>query len=201
MSRFRSALAFALVATLLLATGAGEARPGSGGSFGSRGIAHLYAAGGYAHPPTPAAPVERSMTQPARPSGRSRSLPARPRLPGNRPASLAGCSPVCSALASFGLLFGQGLFGGLTGSRSIRGFVLQIALVVIVARLAPVLVAAAERPRRRRWASRCATPPHANSGTPYIWAAPAAPSSAGSGGEVKITPADFVTPLSGCSAR
>jgi len=35
----------------------------------------------------------------------------------------------------FGLLFGQGLFGGMTGFASIIGLLLQIVLVVIVARL------------------------------------------------------------------
>ena len=36
----------------------------------------------------------------------------------------------------FGLLFGHGLFGGMAGFASIIGIVLQVALIVIVARLA-----------------------------------------------------------------
>jgi predicted lipid-binding transport protein (Tim44 family) len=35
----------------------------------------------------------------------------------------------------FGLLFGQGLFGGMAGFASIIGLLLQVMLVVIVARL------------------------------------------------------------------
>ena len=44
----------------------------------------------------------------------------------------------------FGLLFGQGFFGGMAGFASIIGLLLQVVLVVIVARLIFRLVAAAQ---------------------------------------------------------
>jgi hypothetical protein len=44
----------------------------------------------------------------------------------------------------FGRLFGQGLFGGMTGFASIIGLLLQVMLIVIVARLNLRLVAAAQ---------------------------------------------------------
>jgi apolipoprotein N-acyltransferase len=40
-----------------------------------------------------------------------------------------------SAQVFFGLLFGHGLFGGMAGFASIIGLLLQVVLVVIVARL------------------------------------------------------------------
>jgi len=193
MFRIRSALAFAMVAALVLAIGQAEARPGSGGSFGSRGTRTFTPPATTRTAPTPAAPVERSMTQPARPSaGVAQPTPARPGL-FNRPGFFGGLLTGLLGAGLLGLLFGQGLFGGLTGLASILGFLLQIALVVIVARLAWSWwqrrngLAVAGGPSLRD------ADPRANAGAPYDFGRAGASSSAGSGGAVKIAPADFDT--------
>ena len=80
--------------------------------------------------------MQRSATQP---SGAGRS--ARPGGLFNRPGGLFGGGLLGGLAAGFlgaglfGLLFGSGLFGGLGGFASILGLLIQVALVVIVARL------------------------------------------------------------------
>jgi predicted lipid-binding transport protein (Tim44 family) len=134
--RFRPLLALcAIAAMLLLAVGDADARVGRGGSFGSRGSQTFSAPPSTATSPT-VRPIERSMTQPAaRPS---------PASPGgsffNRPGFLGG-GFLGGMFAGFlgagllGMLFGHGLTGGLGGFASIFGLILQVALIVIVARL------------------------------------------------------------------
>ncbi len=135
MSRFRSVLAFtALGAALVLATVA-DARPGSGGSFGSRGTRTFTPPAATRTAPTTAAPIERTMTPQTRPTpGATQTAPAN-RGFFNRPGFMGGLFAGFLGAGLLGLLFGGGLFGGLGGLASIIGLVLQIALVVIVGRL------------------------------------------------------------------
>src|SRR5262249_37320312 len=103
--------------------------------------------GGFTNSPPPitrtapnAAPMERSMTQPGQPGAFSRqATPARqPGMFGglfNRPGFLGGLFAGFLGAGLLGLLFGHGLFGGLGGLASMFGLLLQIGLVVIVARL------------------------------------------------------------------
>src|SRR5262249_8699429 len=137
--RFRPLLALcAVAATLLLAVGDADARAGRGGSFGSRGSPTSSAPPSTA-PSQGARPIERSMTQP----GTNAARPS-PTAPGgsffNRPGFLGG-GFLGGMFAGFlgagllGMLFGHGLFGGLGGFASILGLILQVALIVIVARL------------------------------------------------------------------
>jgi len=137
--RFRPLLALcAAAAALVLVVSDADARAGRGGSFGSRGSQTFSA------PPSTATsqsarPIERSMTQPG---GFAQQRPAT--SPGgsffNRPGFLGG-GFLGGMFAGFlgagllGMLFGHGLTGGLGGFASILGLILQIALVVIVARL------------------------------------------------------------------
>jgi predicted lipid-binding transport protein (Tim44 family) len=96
----------------------------------------------YSAPPsTPtaptAAPIERSMTQPgsAAPIGQTA---ARPGFFGGGlfgGGLFGGLAAGFLGAGLFGLLFGHGLFGGMGGFASILGLLLQIMLVVIVARL------------------------------------------------------------------
>jgi predicted lipid-binding transport protein (Tim44 family) len=136
MSRFRAVLAFlAVVVALALAATQVDARPGGGGSFGSRGTRTYTAPPATRTAPTPAAPLERTMTQPARPSpGVTQPPLARPGF-FNRPGFFGGLLTGLLGAGLLGLLFGNGLFGGLGGFPSALGLLLQVALIVIVARL------------------------------------------------------------------
>src|SRR5207253_226331 len=84
--------------------------------------------------PSPASPIQRSVTQPARPT--TGAAPAS--SPGgffNRPGLLGGLAAGFLGAGLLGLLFGHGLFGGLGGFASIFGLLLQVALIFFVARL------------------------------------------------------------------
>lgn len=134
MSRLRSIgfASLALVAALVVASVA-DARPGSGGSFGSRGTRTFSPPAATRTAPNTAAPMERSVTQPTRP-GVTQPAPAGGGFFG-RPGFVGGLFAGFLGAGLLGMLFGGGLFGGLGGFASILGLLLQIALVVIVARL------------------------------------------------------------------
>jgi predicted lipid-binding transport protein (Tim44 family) len=136
MLRFRPVFAgIALAAALALAASDAIARPGGGGSMGSRGSRTFSAPPATTTAPT-ARPIERSMTQPGQP-GYAQRPQTTPPLGGffNRPGFLGGLFAGFLGAGLLGMLFGHGLFGGLGGLASIIGLVLQIALIVIVARL------------------------------------------------------------------
>src|SRR6476660_9546611 len=142
MSRFafRPLLAFcALVAVLAFAVSDADARAGRGGSFGSRGSQTFSAPPSTATSPS-ARPIERSMTQPGQPGSTvgQRAPQTSPAAGGffNRPGFLGGLFAGFLGAGLLGMLFGHGLMGGLGGFSSILGLLLQIGLVVIVARLA-----------------------------------------------------------------
>jgi predicted lipid-binding transport protein (Tim44 family) len=120
----------AVVTAILLVTADANARVGGGFSSGSRGMRTFSAP-----PSTPtapsAAPIQRSMTQLAAPFG---SASPSPGFFGGR-GLLGGIAGGLLGAGLFGLLFGQGFFGGMAGFASIFGLLLQIALIVIVARL------------------------------------------------------------------
>jgi predicted lipid-binding transport protein (Tim44 family) len=83
--------------------------------------------------------MERSATQPTRPGAASQPDSARGWL-ASRPGGLFGGGLLGGLAAGFlgaglfGLLFGHGLFGGMSGLTSMLGLLLQVALVVLVAR-------------------------------------------------------------------
>jgi predicted lipid-binding transport protein (Tim44 family) len=136
MLRFRPVfVAVALAATLALAVTDAMARPGGGGSIGSRGSRTFSAPPSTTTAPT-ARPMERSMTQPGQPG-----YAQRPQSPGlfggffNRPGFLGGLFAGFLGAGLLGMLFGHGLFGGLGGLASMFGLLLQIGLIVIVGRL------------------------------------------------------------------
>lgn len=94
-----------------------------------------------APPSTPtaptAAPIQRSMTQPGDAASVGQAG-ARPGLFGGRGFGgglFGGIAAGFLGAGLFGLLFGQGFFGGMAGFASIIGLFLQVVLVVIVARL------------------------------------------------------------------
>ena len=136
MFRLRAVSTFAAVlAILVLAAGQVDARPGFGGSFGSRGTRTFSPPPVTRTAPNPAAPFERSMTQPGNPaSGITRPPIAGPGFFG-RPGFFGGLLGGFLGAGLLGLLFGNGLFGGLAGFAGIIGLLLQLALVFFVARL------------------------------------------------------------------
>jgi len=132
--RFRSVVAlFAILTALVLVASDADARAGRGLSSGSRG-SHTFNTA----PPTTTAPTggssfNRTMAQPGPTTG--------VRSPGlfggyfNRPGLFGGLLGGFLGAGLLGLLFGHGLFGGMGGFASIFGLLLQIILVVLVARL------------------------------------------------------------------
>ena len=134
ISRILATLGAAAIALALVASTA-DARIGGGSSFGSRGMRTFSTPAPTTTAPS-ISPMQRSVTQPGAP-GYAR--------PGggffNRPGGLFGGGLLGGLAAGFlgaglfGLLFGSGLFGGLGGFASILGLLIQIVLVVIVARL------------------------------------------------------------------
>jgi predicted lipid-binding transport protein (Tim44 family) len=134
ISRILATIGAAALAVALVA-GAADARIGGGSSFGSRGMRTFSTPAPTTTAPS-ISPMQRSITQPGA-SGYTR--------PGgglfNRPGGLFGGGLLGGLAAGFlgaglfGLLFGSGFFGGLGGFASILGLLIQIVLVVIVARL------------------------------------------------------------------
>ena len=128
-------IAFLMVAAaFVLVIADAHARAGGGFSAGSRGM-RTYSA----PPSTPtapsAAPLQNSMTQPGAAAGQAGMRPGffgRGLFGGGL---LGGLAAGFLGAGLFGLLFGQGFFGGMAGFASIIGLLIQIALVVIVARL------------------------------------------------------------------
>jgi predicted lipid-binding transport protein (Tim44 family) len=131
---FRKLMAvFAVTLTLGMLASTADARVGGGASAGSRGSRTFSAPPPTRTAPT-AAPIERSMTQPTRPGvGTSTASPG---LFGSRFGGglLGGLAAGFLGAGLFGLLFGHGLFGGLGGFASVFGLILQIGLVVLIAR-------------------------------------------------------------------
>jgi predicted lipid-binding transport protein (Tim44 family) len=130
---FRRALtAFvAVAAAFVLFTADVHARPLNGFSAGSRGMRTYSAPPSTVTAPT-AAPIQRSMAQPSS-SGLARTSPSAGLFGGR--GLLGGLAAGFLGAGLFGLLFGYGLFGGMAGFASIFGLLLQLVLIVIVARL------------------------------------------------------------------
>lgn len=133
--RLRPLLALvALLGALSFVAADADARSGRGGSFGSRGAKTYTAPPTTSTAPSSARPIERSTTQP--------STAARPGAAAtgggffNRPGLLGGLAAGFLGAGLLGMLFGGGLFGGLGGIASMIGLLIQIAIVVVVARVA-----------------------------------------------------------------
>ena len=141
MMRHRWLIALAAIATVFVFVAAeyAEARGGRGGSFGSRGARTFSAPAATKTAPT-AAPIQRSVTQPstatagAAGTASAAGAAARPGLFGG--GMLGGLAAGFIGAGLFGMLFGSGFMGGMGSFASILGLLLQIGLIVIVARLA-----------------------------------------------------------------
>ena len=126
-----AALAFPV---MMVAVSAADARAGRSFSSGSRGSRTFSAPAPTTTAPGAAQPFNRTMTQP----GAATRAPAAGGGMFNRPGMgmLGGLAAGFLGAGLFGMLFGGGLFGGLGGLSSLLGLILQIGLIVIVARFA-----------------------------------------------------------------
>jgi len=123
---------FAILTALILVASDADARAGRGISLGSRGTRSFTTT-----PPTATAPaggssLQRTMAQPGQ------TGVASPGLFGgyfNRPGLFGGLLGGFLGAGLLGLLLGHGLFGGMGGIASVFGLLLQIVLVIFVARL------------------------------------------------------------------
>jgi predicted lipid-binding transport protein (Tim44 family) len=134
MFRLRTSVALLVVAVTLAFVGAAaDAAPRM--SAGSRGARTFSEPPPTATAPNIARPIERTMTQPV-PAAR----PVSPVAPSagflSRPGLLGGLAAGFLGAGLFGMLFGNGLLGGLGGLASFLGLLLQVGLVVIVSTLA-----------------------------------------------------------------
>lgn len=134
------AVALALAVPAALVISSADARVGGGSSSGSRGSRTYSAPPTTRTAPNAAQPMQRTITQPGTPS--SSAAVANQGTRGgmfgglfSRPGILGGLAAGFLGAGLFGLLFGHGLMGGLGGFGSILGLILQIVLIVIVARL------------------------------------------------------------------
>ena len=121
--------AFAVTLALGMLVSTADARVGGGGSMGSRGSRTFSAPPPTRTAPSTATPMQRSVTQP---SSQPRAGASSPGFFGG--GLLGGLAAGFIGAGLFGLLFGHGLFGGLGGFASIFGLILQIGLVVLIAR-------------------------------------------------------------------
>jgi predicted lipid-binding transport protein (Tim44 family) len=128
------AIVLALAIPMVSVIAPADARIGGGFSSGSRGSRSFSMPPSTSTAPGTASPFNRSFSQPSSPS-------YGPGMGGgffNRPGGglLRGLAAGFIGAGLFGLLFGGGLFSGLGGFSSILGLLLQIALLVFVARWA-----------------------------------------------------------------
>src|SRR6516162_2053920 len=122
----------AIAAAFVLVTADVQARPLGGFSAGSRGMRTYSAPPSTATAPT-AAPIQRSMTQSSTTAPLGRTTPSSSFFGGR--GLFGGLAGGFLGAGLLGLLFGYGLFGGMAGFASIIGLLLQIVLIVFVARL------------------------------------------------------------------
>ena len=143
MLRFRSLFALlAAFAVMSLVVVEADARVGGGSSSGSRGGKTFSAPPSTNTAPSGGSTFQRSVT-PQTNATRPTTAPAAQPSPGmaGRPGLfggglLGGLAAGFIGAGLFGMLFGHGFSGGLGGFASFLGLLLQIGLVVIVARLA-----------------------------------------------------------------
>jgi predicted lipid-binding transport protein (Tim44 family) len=176
--------------SLALVPGLADARAGGGSSMGSRGT-RTYSAPAPTNTAPSAAPMQRSMTPQATPGPSSA-------IPGAAAPAMGGRSPFMSGLMGgllgaglAGMLFGGGLFNGINGIGSFFWFLVQIFLLVLLARFLWRLFA-------RNMAARGGQPAFAGANLFARNDAPGAPaltSGGGGGGSARpsltVTPADY----------
>ncbi len=131
MFRLRLSALVAIATAFLLVASAADARPLGGFSAGSRGMRT------YSAPPStataPSAAPQRSLTRPPTAAPFGGTAPRSGFFSGR--GLFGGLAAGFLGAGLLGMLFGYGFFGGMAGFASILGLLLQIVLIVIVARL------------------------------------------------------------------
>jgi len=132
-------LALALPTVLVISSA--DARVGGGFSSGSRGSRTFSPPPSTSTAPGTAQPFNRTFSQPGSPNIGAPAGGGLFNRPGglfNRPGGglLGGLAAGFLGAGLFGMLFGGGMFSGIGGFSSILGLLLQIALIVLVVRLA-----------------------------------------------------------------
>ncbi|MCP1241441.1 Tim44 domain-containing protein [Acetobacter lambici] len=139
-SRLLRSTLHALLAASLLAgplTIQADARPGQGGSMGSRGSRTWSAPPVTRTTPYSTAPMDRSIAPRTNPSAPGYGAPqmgapfARPMGYANRHPFLTGLAGGFLGAGLFGMLSGHGFMGGMHGFFSLLGLMVQIGLVVM----------------------------------------------------------------------
>jgi predicted lipid-binding transport protein (Tim44 family) len=134
------AIVLSVAVPLAITISAADARIGGGSSSGSRGSRTYSAPPSTTTAPGTAQPMNRTFTQPGSPGMAGPAAAGAANKGGffNRPGMgmLGGLAAGFLGAGLLGMLFGGGLFSGLGGLSSIIGLLLQIALIVIVVRLA-----------------------------------------------------------------
>ena len=105
-------------------------------SSGSRGSRTFSAPPSTSTAPGSTSQFNRTYTQPGAGMNSAAAAPARGGLFGRAGGFMGGLAAGFLGAGLLGMLFGGGLFGGLGGLSSIIGLIIQIALVVLVVRLA-----------------------------------------------------------------
>ena len=132
MPRNRALLAGFAALALALSPGLADARAGGGSSFGSRGSMTYSAPPSTNTAPYSASPMQRSMTPQSQPSP---SFGGSPLYQGQRSSGfMSGLMGGLIGAGIGGMLFGHGFMGGGMGGFGFLGLLLQIFLVVVLAR-------------------------------------------------------------------
>jgi predicted lipid-binding transport protein (Tim44 family) len=134
MFRHRWLIALAVIATAFVLVAAdAHARAGGGFSGGSRGMRTFSAPPVTTTAPSAASPIQRTITPQPSGTGAAALGASRPGFFGG--GLFGGLAAGFLGAGLFGMLFGSGFFGGMAGFASIIGLLLQVVLVVVVARL------------------------------------------------------------------
>ena len=145
-ARFLTALA---ALALVLAPALADARPGGGFSSGSRGSRTYSAPPATRTAPNPGpSQMDRTMTQPSRPAAPVTPGTAVPQRQTSRFGGgfMAGMMGGLIGVGLGGLLFGNGLFGGINGFAGLLGLLLQVALIVLAVRFVMKLLRNRQQP-------------------------------------------------------
>src|SRR6202158_6208021 len=130
------AVVLSLALPLISAISPADARIGGGMSSGSRGARTFSAPPSTSTAPGTAQPFNRTITQPGSPGLGAPAAAGGGFFNGQGRGLLGGLAAGFLGAGLLGMLFGGGLFSGLGGFSSILGLLIQIALIVLVVRLA-----------------------------------------------------------------
>ena len=132
MRRFSLLLSATAALVLILLPTLADARVGGGSSSGSRGSQTYSSPAPTNTAPSGAQPMQRSMTAPPAASGYA--SPAMGGAARPRSGFMSGLMGGLIGAGIAGMLFGHGMFGGMSGIGGFLGFLLQIFLIVMVVR-------------------------------------------------------------------